>query len=115
MDFKIENLDGRPVAVLADQGKVRNWFLSQLLTPSKYFIIELLHEITQIEKRLCGDRECQDLYVYIAPFLERITIEFSLPEDAVEVQQIEIRLEVAKLLLLEWGTMLHRWHIEQKE
>ena len=115
MNFKLESTSGRTVAVLADNGKVRKWVLSQLTLPSNYFIIELLHNIAQIEKKLCEDCGHQELYVYIVPFLERITIESRLPEDAIEVLRIEFPLDAAKLLLFEWGIMLHRWRIDQKQ
>lgn len=115
MDVKFENTNGRTVAVLADKGNVRKWLSSQLLLPSKYFIIELLHELAQAEKKLREDYGSQDLYVYVTPFLERITIESNSPGGTVEVQQIEIQLDIVKLLLLEWGIILHRQYIEQKK
>lgn len=114
MKFRIERETGRLIAVLDDGGSLRRWLLAQLrLSPTRY-AIELLHDIARVEVTLNESYSQQDLRVYVGPFLERVSIQPFIPDDEVEMLQLEIPLSVAKSLLFEWGALLERFSVKSQ-
>lgn len=114
MRFRVVETGDDLTAIFDGGDSLRNSLLSRFLVSSKYFVVDILHDISQVERDVYPSHAYENPEVYIELFKDHITIEPYVGEDETEIPKVRIPLEKAKLLLLEWGVALQRWHIKRK-
>ena len=115
MDFRIEEVDGTPRAVFEDEDPLRRELLPLLLLPDSYFVPDMLHELTLVERGVSESSGFDTPRAEVEFFRDRVVIE-SLPPDGDEEgdpPRLELSVDEAKLLLLEWGAALQRRKVER--
>lgn len=111
MKFRVEQVDGRPVAVFEDEPPPRNWLLASFLEEARPDVRRYLDEL---ERAQSGESECTGYTgddVDVEFHADRAVIEDLWPaegEDA-EPERIEIPLDQARQLLLDWQIVLEQW------
>jgi hypothetical protein len=115
MKFRVEEINNQLTAIFDTEDSLQNSLLSRLLVSSKYFVADILHDISQVERDIYPSYAFENPEVFIELYKDHITIEPYIDEDETEIPMVEIPLEKAKLLLLEWGVVLQRWLMKQKE
>ena len=108
MKFRVEEVDGRPIAVFDGEDPQRNSLLSCFLVSSNYFVVDILHDISLVERDIYPSHGFENPEVFIEIFKDYVTIEPYIAEDETIIPRVKIPLEKAKLLLLEWGLVLQR-------
>lgn len=114
MSFRLEEVDGIPKAVFEDEDPLRRELLPHFLLTAPYFVQDMLYELAVVERGSVGSSGFESEYVCVEFFRDRVVIEKYLPEDAgddEEPPRLEVSVDEAKLLLLEWGAALQRWHM----
>ncbi len=106
--------DGELMAVFDSKDSLHNSLLSRFLVTSKYFVVDILHDISLVERDLYPSHAYENPEVFIELFKDHITIEPYIAEDETEIPKVQIPLEKAKLLLFEWGVALQRWRMKQE-
>jgi hypothetical protein len=116
MRFRVVEIDNRPTAIFNSEDQQRNTLLSQLLLPSTEFAVNLLYDITRVE------RGWDSYYSYarhqvisIHLLKDRMTLKPYDKGDGRDLTQIEIPLDSAKLLLWQWGLALQRREMKRKK
>jgi hypothetical protein len=116
MRFRVAETDHRPTAIFTSKDQRRNALLSQLLLPSTEFAIDLLYDITRVERGFDSTYSySRHQVISIHLFKDRITLKPYDKSCETEMTQIEIPLDSAKLLLLQWGLTLQRWEMKRKK
>jgi hypothetical protein len=116
MRFRVAETDDRPTAIFTSKDQRRNALLSQLLLPSIEYVVNLLYDIKRVERGLDSTHSYSRHHVvYIRLFKDQITLKLYDKGDGTDVTQIEIPLDSAKLLLLQWGLTLQRWEMKRKK
>jgi hypothetical protein len=122
MKFRVENFNGRPIALFDRELPPRSYLLAAFLEEARYTKGQIYLEI--IDKIECSKNmrdvkvteltgNCIDVELYI----DRILITELWPaggEDA-EPESTEILLTEAKRLLLEWQSILNLWCEQQAQ
>jgi hypothetical protein len=116
MGFRVEEVDGTPRAVFEDEDPLRRELLPLLLLPAPYFVEDMLHELSLVERGVTESSGFDTPRAVVEFFSDRVVIETYLPEDSddEEPPRLELSVEEARLLLLEWGAALQRRHVEEK-
>jgi len=111
MKFHVEEANERPIAVFDDEQPPRNWLLSSFLEEARTGVQDFLEEI---ERAQSGESErtgytCDSVDVEF--YSDRAVIKelwLTTGEDA-EPERIEITLDQARQLLLDWQVALEQW------
>ncbi|HEX3557912.1 MAG TPA: hypothetical protein VHU19_01825 [Pyrinomonadaceae bacterium] len=114
MEFRVEEIGDQLRAIFDSDNPLHNSLLSGFLVSSKYFVTDILYDISLVEKGLFQSYAFENPEVYIELYQDHITIEPYIEEDETEIPTLRIPLERAKLLLLEWGVVLQQWLMKQK-
>jgi hypothetical protein len=112
MEFRVAEVDGRPTAVFDGEDPQRNSLLSCFLASSKHFVVDILHDISLVERDIYPSHGFENPDVFIEIFKDHVTIEPYIAEHETVIPKVKISLEHAKLLLLEWGVVLQRWRMK---
>jgi hypothetical protein len=116
MRFHLKETDDRLIAIFHGEDSRRNELLSQFLLPSTEFAVNLLYDITRVERGWDSTYSySRHQVVYIRLFKDRMTLKPYDKADGRDLTQIEIPLDSAKLLLFRWGLTLHRWEMKRKK
>jgi hypothetical protein len=115
MRFHLKETDDELIAIFDSEDSLRNSLLSGFLDSSKYFVVDILHDISRVEQGLYSSYAHENPKVFIELFKDHITIEPYVGENETEIPMVEIPLEKAKLLLFEWGLALQRWRMKRKK
>ncbi len=115
MRFRVEETDGGLTAVFNTEDPLHDLLLSRFLVPSKYFVPDILYDISLVERGLYPSHAFENPEVFVGLFKDHITIEPYIGEDEAEIPKVRIPLERAKLLLFEWGAAVQRWRIKRKK
>ena len=116
MKFRVEESDNQLTAVFDSENPLQNSLLSQFLVSSRYFVVDILHDISLVERGLYPSHAFENPEVYIELYKDHITIEpYIGEEEETEIPQIEMPLESAKLLLFKWGLAIQRWRMRRKK
>ena len=115
MRFRVEETGDRLMAVFDTGDSLNDSLLSRFLVPSKYFVPDILHDISLVERNIYPSHAFENPEVFIGLFKDHITIEPYISEDKTEIPKVRIPLERAKLLLYKWGVALQRWQIKRKK
>lgn len=115
MRFRLKETDDQLMAIFDSEDSLRNSLLSGFLDSSKYFVVDILSDISRVEQGLYSSHAYENPQVFIELFKDHITIEPYIKEDDTEIPMVEIPLEKAKLLLFEWGVALQRWRMEREK
>lgn len=115
MGFRLEEIDGIPRAVFDDEDPPRREFLPLLLHPAPNFVPDMLHELSLVELGVAEYSGFDTPHAEVLFFRDHVVIEKYLPEDSddEEPPRLEISVEEAKLLLVEWGAALLRRRLER--
>lgn len=110
MGFRVEDVDGTPRAVFEDENPLRRALLPLMLQPAQYFVPDMLHELSLVERGVTESSGFDTPHAEVLFFRDRVVIEKYLPEDSDEEEppRLELSVEEAMLLLLEWGAALQR-------
>lgn len=113
MKFHIEMIDEHPVAVFDDEPPPGNWLLSTFLEEARTAIQDFLDEI---ERGRQGDGTPTGYTgngIDVEFYPDRAVIEelWSAGGDEAESAKIEISLDQARQLLLDWRQALNHWSI----
>ncbi len=114
MNFRVQESGDQLTAVFDGGESLENSLLSKFLIPDKYFVADILHDITLVERGFYQSHAFENPEVYIELFRDRITIEPYVGEEETEIPKIEMSLDSAKLLLFEWGAAVQRWRMNLK-
>jgi len=115
MKFRVEESNERPIAFFDDEKPPRNWLLSFFLEEARTDVQDYLDEI---ESARTGELEHTGYggnSVDVRFYADRAVIEELWPaggEDA-EPERIEIPLEQAQQLLLDWQVALEQWRAKR--
>jgi len=114
MKFRVEQVNGRPVAVFDDEQTPKSWLLSSFLEEARPGVQRFLDEI---ERALRGESEPTGFTgdaIDVEFYSDRAVIEELWPagEDA-EPQRIEIPLDQARQLLLDWQLAIEQWRLQR--
>lgn len=116
MRFRVEEIDNRPTAIFTSKNQRRNALLSQLLLPSTEFAVNLLYDITRVERGFDSTYSySRHQVVSIRLFKDRVTLQLYDKGDGRDLTQIEIPVDSAKLLLWQWGLALQRWEMKREK
>lgn len=115
MRFRLKEADNKLMAIFDGEDSLRNSLLSGFLDSSKYFVIDILSDISRVEQGLYSSHAYENPKVFIELFKDHITIEPYIGEDETEIPMVEIPMENAKLLLFEWGVALQRWRMKRRK
>lgn len=115
MKFRIKEINNQLTAIFDTEDSLQNSLLSRFLVSSRYFVTDILYDISLVERGIYSNHAFENSEVFIELYKDHITIEPYIGEDETEVPKVKIPLEKAKLLLLEWGVALQRWLMKQKE
>jgi hypothetical protein len=116
MRFRVAEIDNQPTAIFTSEDQRRNALLSQLLLPSTEFAVNLLYDITRVERGWDSTYSySRHQVVYIRLFKDRMTLQLYDKGDGRDLTQIEIPLDSMKLLLLQWGLALQRREMKRKK
>ena len=115
MQFRAEEINDQLTAIFDTEDSLQNYLLSRFLVSSKYFVADILHDISQVEREVYPSYAFENPEVFIELYKDHITIEPYIDEGETEIPMVEIPLEKAKLLLFEWGVALQRWRMKRKE
>ena len=110
MGIRVEVVDGTPKAVFEDEDPLRRALLPHFLLTAPYFVQDMLYELAVVERGSVESSGFESEHVCVQFFRDRVVIEAWLPEerDGEEPDRLEISVQEAKLLLLEWGAALER-------
>lgn len=112
MKFRVEQVDGRLIAVFDDEPPPRSWLLSSFLEEARPDVRRYLDEL---ERAQSGESEPTGYTgddVDVEFYADRAVIEELWPADeAAEPERIEITLDQARQLLLDWKVALERWRL----
>lgn len=114
MRFRVEETDDRLTAMFDTGDSLRDSLLSRFLVSSKYFVTDILHDISLVERRLYPSHGFENPEVFVGLFKDHITIEPYIREDETEIPKVKIPLESAKLLLFKWGVALQQWRMKRE-
>jgi hypothetical protein len=114
MRFRVVETGDDLTAVFDSGDSLHNSLLSRFLVSSKYFVVDILHDISLVERDVYPSHAYENPEVFIELFKDHITIEPYIGEGETEIPKVRIPLERAKLLLLEWGVALQRWRMERE-
>lgn len=115
MKFQVKEINEQLTAIFDTGDSVQNALLSRFLVSSKYFVADILHDISQVEREVYPSYAFENPEAFIELYKDHITIEPYIKEDETDIPIVKIPLEKAKLLLLEWGVVLQRWMMKRKE
>jgi hypothetical protein len=115
MKFRVEEINNQLTAIFDTENSLHNNLLSQFLISSTYFVVDILHDISLVERGFYSSHAYENPEVFIELFNDYITIEPYIGEDETEIPKVKIPLEKAKLLLFEWGVVLQRWRVWQEK
>jgi hypothetical protein len=116
MRFRVAEIDNQPTAIFTSEDQRRNELLSQLLLPSTEFAVNLLYDITRVERGWDSTYSySRHQVVSIRLFKDRMTLTPYDKGDGRDLTPIEIPLDSAKLILFRWGLTLHRWEMKRKK
>ena len=103
MRFRVAEIDNQPTAIFNSKDQHRNALLSQLLLPSTEYVVNLLYDITRVERGFDSTYSySRQQVVYIRLFNDRITLQLYDKGDGTDLTPIDIPVDSAKLLLLQW-------------
>lgn len=109
MRFRVAEIDNQPTAIFNSKDQQRNTLLSQLLLPSTEFTVNLLYDITRVERGFDSTHSyARHQVISIDLLKDRMTLTPYDKGDGRDLTQIEIPLDSAKLLLWQWGLALQR-------
>jgi hypothetical protein len=112
MRFRVAEIDNQPTAIFNSEDQRRNTLLSQFLLPSTEFAVNLLYDITRVERGFDSTYSySRHQVISIRLFKDRMTLTPYDKGDGRDLTQIEIPLDSAKLLLFRWGLALQRREI----
>jgi hypothetical protein len=112
----VAEIENQPKAIFTSKDARRNALLSQLLLPSTEFAVNLLYDITRVEKGWDSTYSySRHQVVSIRLFKDRMTLTPYDKGDGRDLTPIEIPLDSMKTLLFRWGLTLHRWEMERKK
>ena len=116
MSFRLEESDGVPRAVFEDEDPLRRALLPLLLHPAQYFVPDMLYELSIVERGVTEYSGFDTPHAEVLFYRDRVVIETPLPKerDGDEPDRLELTVDEAKLLLLEWGVALQQRHLERK-
>jgi hypothetical protein len=117
MRFRVAEIENQLTAIFNSEDHHRNALLSQLLLPSAEYVVNLLYDITRVERGFAStySYSSTNRLVYIQLFRERITIQSYEEAHDKKVPPIEIPVDSAKLLLFRWGLALQRREMRRRE
>jgi hypothetical protein len=109
MRFRVVEIDNQPTAIFNSKDQRRNELLSQLLLPSTEFAVNLLYDITRVERGWDSTYSYAKHQVISIDLLQdRMKLTLYDKGDGRDLTPIEIPLDSAKLLLFRWGLALQR-------
>lgn len=114
MRFRVVETGDDLTAIFDGGDSLQNSLLSRFLVSSRYFVVDILHDISQVERGMYPSHAYENPEVFVELFKDHITIEPYIKEDETEIPKIQIPLEKAKLLLFEWGAALQRWRMRRE-
>jgi|SRR5215207_9954586 len=115
MKFRAEETNDQLTAIFDTEDSLQNSLLSRFLVSSKYFVVDILHDMSLVERGIYPSHAFENPEVFVELYKDHITIEPYIGEDETEIPKVKIPMDRAKLLLLEWGVVLQRWIMKQKE
>jgi len=109
MRFQVAEIDNQPTAIFNSEDQQRNTLLSQLLLPSTEFAVNLLYDITRVERGWDSTNSySRHQVISIRLLKDRMTLKPYDKGDGRDLTEIEIPLNSMKLLLFRWGLALQR-------
>ncbi len=114
MKFRVEKTGDQLTAIFDTEDSLQNSLLSRLLVSSRYFVADILHDMSLVERGIYPSQAFENPEVFVELYKDHITIEPYIEEGATDIPKVRIPLEQAKLLLLEWGVVLQRWLMKQE-
>jgi hypothetical protein len=111
MKFRVEEVNGRPLAVFEDEKPPRSWLLTSFLEEARVAVEDFLSKIESVQSGKLDSAGCTGDGVEVEFYSDRAVIEELYPaagEDA-EPERIEIPLEQARQILLDWQVALEQW------
>lgn len=117
MKFRVEETNGRPFAVFDDEPPPRNWLLTSFLEEARVAAVDFLDEIERVRSGAAAQAGCTGDGVDVAFHADRAVIEELWPSggDDATPEMIEIPLEQARQLLLDWRAALEQWHAQNAD
>ena len=110
MKFRIEEALDRPVAVFDDEQPPRSSLLSTFLEEARTSMKELLDKLENVRSGQASQHGYTGDGVSVEYYVDRAVIEELWPADEdVEPARIELPLDQARQLLLDWQTALNHW------
>jgi len=114
MKFRVEESSDQLTAIFDTEDPLQNSLLSRFLVSSKYFVVDILHDISMVERGIYPSHAFENPEVFVELYKDHISIEPYVEEEETEIPKVNMPLETAKLLLLEWGVVLQRWLMKQE-
>ena len=116
LNFRLEEIDGEPQAVIDGVGRDEEALLQRFLLPAAHFIPDVLYEISLVERLAVGSSGFETDIIDVQILPDRVSIKSKLRmEGAGEPAGVSLPLDEAKLMLLEWGAALQRWRMEKEK
>lgn len=117
MSFRVEEVDGTPQAVFEDEDPLRRTLLPLLLHPATHFVSDMLLELALVEQGVMESSGFDTPHAEVEFFRDRVVIESvpTLDSDDGDPPRVELSVDEAKFLLLEWEEALQRCRVRQSE
>lgn len=109
MKFVVKEVNERPMAYFQDEPSPRDWLLSFFLEDTRHDVQMYLNEISKAETGKTVPSGFTGNHVDIEFYPDRAVIEELYPADEENFQKMEIPLQKAKQLLLDWENSLNKW------
>lgn len=115
LNFRLEEINGEPRAVLEVEDQLEKVLLQHFLQPAPHFVPDVLYEISLVERLAVESSGFETEHVDVCFFRDRVVITSkSKKDDEGEPSRVVMAVDVAKLMLLEWGAMIQRWRMDRR-
>jgi hypothetical protein len=113
MKFRVEEANERPIAVFEDEPPPGSWLLASFLEEARTGVQDFLGDLERVRSGKTTHTGYTGNGVDVEFYSDRAVIEELWPaagEDA-EPERIEITLDQAQQLLLDWQIALEQWRL----
>jgi hypothetical protein len=113
MKFRVEEANERPIAVFEDEPPPGSWLLATFLEEARTGVQDFLDDLERVRNGKTTHAGYTGNGVDVEFYSDRAVIEELWPaegEDA-EPERIEITLDQAQQLLLDWQIALEQWRL----